>query len=180
MRMSRSAAAVVTVLAWKAHATNCVPGAQAQCACPGGASGIQICADDGSRYGACSSCTMPAPQAQLQMQPMGMYMPPRTQRHSPGMFAGGLVTVLVSAILLPAGAGLIVGGAADDGCQKHDTGLCVGGGVMVGIGLLGLAGGIVLMVIGGERVPVSGPPQQASWIPTPGVDARGGSLTWAF
>ena len=185
MRLSTSAAAaVIMALTWKAHATNCVPGAQTQCACPGGASGVQICTDDGSRYGACSNCTMPAAQTQVQpmqsMQPMPMYMPPRTQRHSPGMYAGGLVTMLVSAVLLPVGAGLIVGGAIDDGCEKHDTGVCIGGGVMVGVGLLGLAGGIVMMVIGGERVPISGPPLQASWIPTPHVSASGGSLTWAF
>ncbi len=90
------------------------------------------------------------------------------------------MTTLVSAILLPVGAGLIVGGAIDDGCDKHDTGVCIGGGVMVGLGLLGLAGGIVMMVIGGERIPISAPPQQAAWIPTFGVSTGGGSLAWKF
>jgi len=31
----------------------CVPGQQISCACPGGAEGIQVCADDGERLSAC-------------------------------------------------------------------------------------------------------------------------------
>lgn len=35
----------------------CVPGAQVSCACPGGASGVQVCSDDGARLGACQCAT---------------------------------------------------------------------------------------------------------------------------
>ena len=35
---------------------SCVPGDQKACACPGGAEGVQICADDGSRYQSCGGC----------------------------------------------------------------------------------------------------------------------------
>jgi len=35
----------------------CVPGDQKACACPGLPDGVQVCADDGSRYGACTGCT---------------------------------------------------------------------------------------------------------------------------
>jgi len=31
----------------------CVPGRQEQCACPGGADGVQTCADDGQSFGTC-------------------------------------------------------------------------------------------------------------------------------
>ncbi len=34
----------------------CVPGDQKACACPGLPDGVQVCADDGSRYGACTGC----------------------------------------------------------------------------------------------------------------------------
>ena len=34
----------------------CVPGEQKACACPGEADGVQVCADDGSRYGECTGC----------------------------------------------------------------------------------------------------------------------------
>jgi hypothetical protein len=34
----------------------CVPGDQKACACPGQAEGVQVCADDGSRYGECTGC----------------------------------------------------------------------------------------------------------------------------
>ncbi|HEX4512640.1 MAG TPA: hypothetical protein VH054_03865 [Polyangiaceae bacterium] len=182
MHLSKIAlAAVMVLVSWRADASNCVPGAQTQCACPGGGSGVQICSDDGSRFGVCSNCTMPAPQTQMQMQPMQpMYMTqPPTRRSSPGLYAGGLVTMLISAILLPAGTGLIIGGAADDGCEKHDTGVCAGGGVMVGLGLLGLAGGIVMMVVGGQRVPLNAP-QQAWWLPTTRPSPHGAALRWTF
>lgn len=34
----------------------CVPGMQISCDCPGGAKGVQVCTDDGSRYGECTDC----------------------------------------------------------------------------------------------------------------------------
>ena len=34
----------------------CEPGDQKTCACPGGASGAQVCADDGAKWGACMGC----------------------------------------------------------------------------------------------------------------------------
>ena len=34
----------------------CVPGDQKACACAGQAEGVQVCADDGSRYGECTGC----------------------------------------------------------------------------------------------------------------------------
>jgi len=34
----------------------CVPGEQKACACPGATDGVQVCADDGSRYGDCTGC----------------------------------------------------------------------------------------------------------------------------
>ena len=37
--------------------TPCVPGEQVACACPGGApDGVQICSDEGDRYGECMGC----------------------------------------------------------------------------------------------------------------------------
>ncbi len=180
MRVTWTAlASAIVLLSASARATNCVPGAQTQCACPGGGSGIQICSDDGSRLGACSNCTMPAPQMMQPMQPMYAPQRPETRRNAPGLWAGGLITMVVSVVFLPVGAGMIVGGAVDDGCDKHDTGICIGGGVLAGLGLLGLAGGIVMMVIGGQRVPANGP-QQAWWVPTPQISSRGGALSWTF
>jgi hypothetical protein len=38
----------------------CVPGDQKACACPGLPDGVQVCADDGSRYGACTGCVTAA------------------------------------------------------------------------------------------------------------------------
>jgi hypothetical protein len=47
-----------------ARAGACIPGAQVACACVGGASGVQVCADDGSRLGACQcAAASPAPVA---------------------------------------------------------------------------------------------------------------------
>ncbi len=35
----------------------CTPGQQVSCACAGGASGVQVCASDGSGFGPCTGCT---------------------------------------------------------------------------------------------------------------------------
>jgi hypothetical protein len=170
-------AAAIVFLSFDAQASNCVPGAQAQCACPGGGSGIQVCSDDGSRFGACSNCTTPAPQA---MQTMYTPLRPATRRSSPALWKAGLVTLVVSAVLVPVGGGMIAAGAASGDCHHHDTDLlCGAGGTMAGVGLLGIAGGILMMVTGGQRVPLDGAPQ-AWWAPTPRISSQGGALTWAF
>lgn len=115
------------------------------------------------------------------MPPVWMMPPPvQTRRSSPGLWTAGLVTMVVSAVLLPAGIAMLVGGSAAGGCHKQDTDiLCGAGGTAGGLGLLGLAGGIVMMVIGGQRVPLNAP-QHAWWLPTPEVSANAGSLTWTF
>jgi hypothetical protein len=41
----------------------CAPGIQVACACPGLASGAQVCAADGSRYEPCVCAPLPAPAA---------------------------------------------------------------------------------------------------------------------
>ncbi len=87
--------------------------------------------------------------------------------------------MLIGALLIPAGAGVIVAGAADDSCEKHATGVCAGGGVMVTVGVFALAGGIVMMAIGGRKVPANQSPQ-AWWIPTPQLTGHAGGLTWTF
>ena len=181
MRVTGTAlVAAIVLLSWNARATTCVPGAQTQCACPGGSSGIQVCSDDGARFGACTSCTMPPPQAMQPMQTIYMPLRPATRRSSPGLWTGGIVLTVVSAVLLPAGAGMIAGGAAAGDCHHHDTDiLCGAGGTTAGIGLLGLAGGIIMMVIGGQRVPLNAPPQ-AWWGSTPWISSQGDALTWAF
>lgn len=35
------------------NSTGCTPGQQAECACPGGVAGVQVCASDGASFGAC-------------------------------------------------------------------------------------------------------------------------------
>jgi hypothetical protein len=165
------------LVAGDAGASNCVPGAQTQCACPGGGTGVQICSDDGSRLGACSNCTM---MQQPMMQPMQpMYMPPphvEMRRASQGLWVAGLATMLGGVVLVPIGAALVVGGVVDDSCDKHAAALCAGGSVAIGVGLIALASGIVMMAIGGTRVPVNGPPSQAWWVPAP----RASGLAWSF
>ncbi len=121
----------------------------------------------------------------MQMQPMQPIYGPlvprqRMRRRFPGLYGGGLAVMILGAILVPVGTGLVVFGSADGGCDHHDTDkVCTAGGATFGVGLVALAGGITMMVIGGAKVPDEGPPQ-AWWVPRPQISPRAGSLTWTF
>jgi hypothetical protein len=45
--------ATCTTWASRSDAAGCVPGAQVECACAGGAKGVQLCADDGKKFEKC-------------------------------------------------------------------------------------------------------------------------------
>jgi hypothetical protein len=81
----------------------CVPGDQKACACPGEADGVQVCADDGSRYGACTNCAT------------GTGGKPGTTG------AGGMITVGGSGGA-PGTGGSGIGGATDAGVAANDAG----------------------------------------------------------
>lgn len=54
-----SATGDATTTASTGAAPLCVPGAQIECACLGGAKGVQVCRPDGSGYDACQGCDAP-------------------------------------------------------------------------------------------------------------------------
>ena len=102
------------------------------------------------------------------------YPPPArpTERQSTGLWAGGRVLTILGSLTLPVGGTTI---ATSDEC-KHDSQCPAGAALLVG-GSLFLSGGIVMMVMGGKRVPVT----TTGWMPTQvAVSARNMSLGWSF
>ena len=97
-----------------AEAQVCVPGAQVACACPGGSSGVQVCADDGAHLGACQ-CTAPAA--------------PTPTAQSPGPQTGPPASPVVPPPAPPAVIYAIV-----PETEHRSTGLAVAGGIMTGVG----------------------------------------------
>jgi hypothetical protein len=67
--------AAVVAAAPPARGGICVPGAQVACACAAGSQGVQVCADDGARLGACQ-CAAPPPPAAPAPAPPGASPPP--------------------------------------------------------------------------------------------------------
>jgi hypothetical protein len=69
----RTAVAAATLLGAgllgsRALAADCIPGAQVACACLGGASGVQVCAEDGKSLGPCE-CAPPEPAPEPEPAP---------------------------------------------------------------------------------------------------------------
>ena len=94
---------------------NCTPGVQQACACPGGGQGVQVCADDGERFGACTTCSSTV---------------------STGM--GGSIAGQASGGTPAGGASGTAGAPGGGDTGPHDSG---GSGGAVGAGSGGLAAG---------------------------------------
>ena len=177
-------------LAHDAHAADCVPGAQIQCACPGGGSGVQVCAEDGKRLGACGNCAAPAPEAAPPMsQPMSTAAPTSgnnvvvMEKQSPGMWATGLTFIISGSVFIPGGVGMMVGSSLQDSCPDI---LCVGGGALAGTGVALIVLGVVFVARGGKEVPVEVPVGAAAarprepWKPTSIAMGPQSRLEWQF
>jgi hypothetical protein len=98
--------AAALALARDAKATNCVPGQQVQCACPGGASGIQVCSEDGTRLGACV-CAVPVASAATELVPGAASGPSSAAMQTTGTVAGkprGRALFLTGLVLSAVGA----------------------------------------------------------------------------
>jgi hypothetical protein len=167
-----------------ARAGNCVPGAQAQCACPGGTLSVQVCSDDGARLGTCQ-CGVAAPPvgAGSGTSASGPTKEPATKRQSPGLFVTGLILTIVGAVAIPSGGALLIAGIAPhhDGCDDKEP-FCPAGGTLLGIGVLSLGVGLPLMIIGGKQVPDDGSGRAAPWWqPTNlALSLSGARATWQF
>jgi hypothetical protein len=159
-------------------APGCVPGAQVQCACPGGALGVQVCAATGDHLGPCDC----APARVVATDPRPM------ERRNPGAYTAGLTLTVIGGIAFIVGSTWLVAlyTSNDDGsCTNADTSTakCV---VAGGVGVLGAAGlviGIPMMVGAGAMVPASSHDKTAapSWVPTTvAVSRTGAQLRWTF
>lgn len=209
MKLRLSLATLVAILAallfvHDARAAACVPGQQVSCACPGGTSGVQACATDGSRFEACA-CTAPAPTV-AQPPPPAPARPswrdeddedgPRRRWRAPppgrGLFRGGLAMVIIGGVLIPVGIALVVVGGNHD-CkdssfrngsysgQNGSLALCgLGAGLLViDAGLI--VGGIAMMVAGKNKAADAEGPRLPAWVPHKvAVSTDGLSLGWRF
>lgn len=112
------------------------------------------------------------------------------KRASPGLYGGGIALIIAGSVSL--GLGLIVwlyGGAqnaADLSYGNAGAGTVVVGEVMSGVGVAALAGGIIMAVVGGKRVPITpttttpATTPKASWVPAVGATPKSVSLAWQF
>jgi hypothetical protein len=106
------------------------------------------------------------------------------RRQSGGLYATGLVFVILGSIMLPVGGVAVAGGAANGQCQHDSTAPCGAGAALLIGGSIFLGSGIAMAVVGGHRVPDDGSAlQKASpwWRPTDvAVSPTGSRLTWQF
>jgi hypothetical protein len=160
-----------------------VPGAQAQCACPNGGKGVQVCSDAGDRYDPCD-CRGVHPVA----APVAATSePPRMVRRSPGGFTVGLALTIIGGVAFSVGSAWLITQATSDyqtGCTDEDysTTECVVAGAIGVVGVAGLAVGIPMMISGGQSVPASPDATQAAWwVPaTVAVGRSGARIGWTF
>lgn len=121
------------------------------------------------------------PNGYMLMVPAGSQ--PMVHQNS-GMFGGGLALTIIGAIALPSGLITAIAGALPvGGCRSgSDTTDCYAGGVLIGLGVLGLAVGIPMTVIGGKKVPADSVARGGPWWqPTSfGLSPIGSRVEWAF
>jgi hypothetical protein len=105
--------------------------------------------------------------------PGPVYGPPPIlmQRRSTGLFAAGLVLVGLSTFVAIGGGVLEVNESADK--MTNPRASTTPGLALLGVGLVGMAGGIVMAVIGGKKVPVDAPPPPVSFEPLLGPTSAG-------
>jgi len=151
-------------------APGCVPGVQVQCACPGGATGIQVCSGEGSRFEACACAPAPVVQASVTM-------PTATRRANPGLWKAGITLMVLGEAGVAVGIAL---GSAGEGCSESHEGLCVTGGIIGVVAATLLVTGLPLAMIGGKRVPVHGPATGRDWTPSFVTAPGGGGVRWTF
>lgn len=107
--------------------------------------------------------------------------PPETELYSPGMVAGGAILSGLGAVGAVVGTSVIVDSATRESSRNPTAGLAVVfGGVFLGGGVLLLGGGIPVIVVGAQQVPVEG----AAVVPSAHASLRLGagslSLSGAF
>lgn len=135
----------------------CIPGAQVECACLGGARGIQVCMPDGKSYDSCTGCSAgtdslkpPAP-AITPSTPSSASPPPTSLSFTirPGMLRAGTVLTALGTAGVAVGVGLTATGLKhnylcfenysnpDDGCGQlvsvDDEGLKTAGGISLAV-----------------------------------------------
>jgi len=156
-----------------------VPGAQAGCACPNAGQGVQVCSDAGDRFGPCDCAGVHAPVSAPEA--------PRLERRSESGFHVGLALTIFGGIAFSVGASWLIAQMTSDfgsGCtlDSESTSKCVIAGTIGGLGTLGLAVGIPMMVVNGRMVPAAAGTTGASWWQPTSVALGRSSLRvgWAF
>ena len=86
--------------------------------------------------------------------------PPPMVRQNTGLWVGGIVLIPVGAVAGLVGIYLAATGATF-GAVGVDTGRQNAGYALMGLGLAGIVGGIVMVVIGGKKIPAEPPPAAA-------------------
>jgi hypothetical protein len=174
----------------------CVPGQQIQCACPSGALGYQVCADDGMRVDACQceeaavppSPDGPAAQPQPELAKPPSYhvepAPREPERRSRGAMIAGIVLLSVGGVgAIFAGVALHIERGEQDRCQSegnscinregHDQAVVANTvGVVVGSALA--VTGIILIAVGAPRK--SAEDAEAALVVGPGFTGVRGSF----
>jgi hypothetical protein len=165
-------------------AANCVPGAQVQCACPAGGSGVQTCSDDGARLGSCDCAAGPSAVPAASPSTVNVSVAPgATKMQSGALWGTGLVFVIAGAAGVATGAALIAAGAVKKGCEgdggSGGAPFCMAGGVAAGVSVALLGAGLPMLIIGGKEVPDDQSTARNLWIPsvTLGLQLQ---LDWAF
>jgi hypothetical protein len=131
---------------------------------------------------------MGMPQGNLILTPNGYVMmaPPQMQTHraNGGLWASGLVFLILGSVGVAAGAVTFGAGEADS-CKGDNGTFCVAGGVMLPIFGSFLIAGIPMTIIGGRRVP--GPAMESRskpppwWTPVAVAPTRNGATArWEF
>lgn len=147
---------------------DCTGGQQVACACPDGKSAVQVCADDGKRFGPCSCDAAPEKAATGALE-----------RKSPTLFATGIGLVVLGGLSIPGGIGVFVVGRESSSSSSRGTWAIVGG-TFIGVGVASAIAGTILTILGGQRVAKT----TATWLPTLRLDAPGAllgsSAEWAF
>jgi hypothetical protein len=175
-----------------ALASTCVPGSQSECACLSGGNGVQVCLEDGSRFGPCWNCaateelgTRATPMVPFAPSSPGLRDPVLrgSRKKSPGMWAAGIALLAVGSVGIAAGVAVITGGAVTEGCDDTDgEPACIGGSIAIHISTVFVGVGIPLLVVGGSRSDDrSEDARRPWWRPTIiGASPMGGRLGWTF
>lgn len=149
---------------------DCVAGQQVACACPVGQSAVQVCADDGKRFGPCA-CEATTSEKSAS--------PAELERKSPALFATGIGLLVFGGLSIPGGVGIFVVGRNSSSSSSRGTWAIVGG-TFIGLGVASAIAGTILTILGGQRVAKT----TAAWIPALRLDAPGATVgstaVWAF